>query len=339
MLRFSFFQVRLVFTAIIFTCVTAQSFAQKKAVVKEFTVAANGSADFKTIQEAVNAVRDHLQERFIIYVKPGIYAEKLVVPAWKKHIAIVGKDPKTTIITNADFSGKSRLGPDLTGSLKFSTYTSFTVMIAGNDCTLENLTIQNTAGRVGQAVALAIEGNRFAAKNCLILGNQDTLYTANEGKNYFEDCYISGTTDFIFGEATAIFKDCEIHSLSNSYITAASTPKHSKYGYVFLNCKLTAEDNVSKVYLGRPWRPFAKTVFMHCNLGKHILSEGWNAWPGDPIFVEKEKTAYYAEFENTGAGAATKGRVSWSKQLSKSEAKSYKTELIFEGWIPEFVLK
>ena len=310
--------------------------AQDKPRVIRFTVAQDGSGDYKTIQEAVNAVRDHMQYRVTINVKAGTYHEKLVIPSAKKNIAIIGAGKENTIITNDDYSGKAYPGKDWAGSTKYSTYTSFTVLVRGNDTILENLTIENTAGQVGQAVALHVEADRFAARNCAFLGNQDTLYTSKDGRNYFESCLITGTTDFIFGEATVVFQGCTIQSISNSYITAASTTKEQEYGYVFFDCVLSAGPAATKVYLGRPWRPFAKTVFIRTSMAAHIVPEGWNAWPGDPLFADKDKTAYYAEFQNSGEGASTAKRVSWAKQLSKKEAKKYTLKNIFGSWQPTF---
>ena len=301
----------------------------------KFTVAQNGSGDFKTIQEAVNKVRDHSQQKVTIFIKNGIYKEKLVIPSWKKNIVLIGESKEQTIITNDDFSGKDFLGKDQTGSTKYSTYTSYTVLMQANDCSLENLTIKNTAGKVGQAVALAIEADRCVVKNCAILGNQDTLYLAKDGRNYFEDCYIEGTTDFIFGEATAVFENCTIKSLHNSFITAASTTKEQAFGFVFLSCKLIAADGINSVYLGRPWRPYAKTVFINTEMGAHIKPEGWDPWKGDAMFPDKEKTVFYAEYKNLGAGAAISNRVKWARQLTSAEAKRYTLKNIFKGWNPK----
>jgi pectinesterase len=308
--------------------------AQVQAIEQQFTVAQDGSGDFRTIQEAVNAVRDHSQIRATIRVKNGTYREKLVIPAWKKNITLVGESAEHTIITHNDFSGKDFPQRDFTGNTKFSTYTSYTVLVQANDCTLQNLTIENTAGRVGQAVALATEGDRIDVYNCRILGNQDTLYTSKDGRNFYKDCLITGTTDFIFGEATAVFEHCTIQSLTNSYITAASTTREQAYGYVFLNCKLTANEEATKVYLGRPWRPFAKTVFIDTEMGGHIAREGWDPWKGDNMFPEKEKTAFYAEYNSTGPGASAAARVAWSKQLTAQEREKYTIENILSGWVP-----
>lgn len=299
-----------------------------------YTVAQDGSGDFKTIQEAVNKVRDHSQQKTTILIKNGIYHEKLVIPSWKKNIALVGESKENTIITNDDYSGKDFPNKDFTGNANYSTYTSYTVLMQGNDCSAENLTIRNTAGRVGQAVALMIEADRCVVKNCDILGNQDTLYLAKDGRNYFQDCYIEGTTDFIFGEATVVFEKCTIKSLQNSYVTAASTTKEQAFGFVFFNCKLIAADGVDKVYLGRPWRPFAKTVFIHTELDAQIRAEGWDPWKGDAMFPDKDKTVYYAEYQNSGAGSAISGRVKWAHQLKSAEAKKYTLKNIFRDWNP-----
>jgi pectinesterase len=209
-------------------------------------------------------------------------------------------------------------------------------LVQGNNCSIENITIKNTAGRIGQAVALHVEGDKFTATNCTILGNQDTLYVATtNSQQYYYNCTIEGTTDFIFGEATVLFEYCTIKSLSNSFITAAATSSQQKYGFVFLQCNLIAADNVTKVYLGRPWRPFAKTVFIQCTLGKHITPEGWNEWKGDAMFPDKEKTIYYAEYNNIGEGAIIKNRVTWSKQLTKKESKKYTFNHILTKWKKE----
>jgi pectinesterase len=303
----------------------------------ELTVAQDGSGDFKTIQEAINNVRDHAEIHVTILVKPGVYNEKVVIPFFKRNISLKGLDKEKTIISFNDYSGKPFRGIDVTGNTKFSTYTSYTVLIQANDCSIENLTIENTSGRVGQAVALHTECDRLVVKNCSILGNQDTLYLAKSGmRNYFENCYINGTTDFIFGAATAYFSNCTIESLSNSYITAASTIQLEKYGFVFVNCALTAKDNtVTKVFLGRPWRPYAQTVFINTTMGAHIVDQGWDSWKGDKNFPDKEKTVFYAEYGSKGAGAKNSAkRVSWAHQLKKSQLKKYDLVKVLNGWNP-----
>lgn len=302
------------------------------------TVSKDGSGNFKTIQEAVNAVRDLSQLQVKIFIKNGIYNEKLVIPSWKTHISLIGESKENTVITNGDYTGKAFPGKDPSGKDKFMTFTSYTVLVQGNDFDAENLTIQNTAGRVGQAVALHIEADRVVIKNCRLLGNQDTLYVATaNSRQYYQDCYIEGTTDFIFGEATVVFQNCTIKSLLNSYVTAAATSPLQEFGFVLFDCKLIADTSATKVYLGRPWRPYAKTVYIHCDLGSHILPEGWNPWKGDVMFPDKEKTAYYAEYGNTGPGSSVNNRVPWAKKLSEKEVKRYTIKNILSGqdnWNP-----
>ncbi|WP_379022435.1 pectinesterase family protein [Parapedobacter deserti] len=306
---------------------TIHASAQRQAIVQQFVVAQDGTGDFRTIQEAVNAVRDHSQARAAIFVKNGVYREKLVIPSWKKNILIEGEDRRKTVITNGDYSGDV-----------FSTYTSYTVLVQADDCVLKNLTVQNTAGPVGQAVALHVEGDRCEVVECDILGHQDTLYAA-KGRQYYRGCLVEGTTDFIFGEATAVFSGCTVRSLRNSYITAASTAVYQPFGFVFLNCRLEAAPGVDKVYLGRPWRPFAKTVFINSELGPHIAKEGWDPWKGDAFFPEKEKTVFYAEYGSWGAGASPDTRVAWARQLTDAEVWRYALDSVFAGWQPSAVVR
>ncbi|SFN41239.1 pectinesterase [Chitinophaga sp. YR627] len=294
-------------------------------------VAADGTGDYKTIQEAVNAVRDFTLFRVTIFIRKGVYHEKLCIPSWKCTITLQGEDRDSTIITNADYSGKAYPGKDASGRDKFGTFTSYTVLIAGDNIIAENLTFENAAGPVGQAVALHVEGDRCIFRNCRLLGNQDTLYAGKEdSRQYYQDCYIEGTTDFIFGAATVWFEGCTIHSKRDSYITAASTTLKQSYGFVFNHCKLTADSVAKKVFLGRPWRPYAATVFMNSILGPQILAQGWHNWDKK----ENEQTARYAEYNNTGAGAAYDKRVLWSKQLSAQSAKDITLTKVFGNWDP-----
>jgi pectinesterase len=298
---------------------------------QHLTVALDGSGDYKNIQDAIDAVRAYSPEHVTVFIKNGVYREKVTVPAWVTNLSIIGESRENTIIVYGDYSGKFMFADTANNKKKFTTFNSYTFYVHGNDISLENLTIKNDAGRVGQAVALHVDGNRFVIKNCDLLGNQDTLLTANDSScQYYVGCYIEGTTDFIFGSATAVFQNCTIKSLTNSYVTAASTTQKQKYGYVFFNCRLIANEECTKEYLGRPWRAYAKVVFIRCDLGTHILPEGWHNWGK----VENESTAHYAEYKNTGAGAATEKRVKWSHVLSDKEAKEYTMEKIFGGWNP-----
>lgn len=295
---------------------------------REITVSQDGTGEYSTIQEAINSTRDLGPGEVKIHIKNGIYNEKLEIPSWKHQITLRGESREKTIITNNDYSGKI---DSVTGK-ELSTFTSYTVLVRGDDIKIENLTIKNSSCGEGQAVALHVEGDRFVIKNSNILGCQDTIYTATGGsRQLYLNCYIEGTTDFIFGQATAIFKNCSIHSLKNSYVTAAATPQNQDFGYVFIDCKLTAAEEVDEVYLGRPWRPYARTVFINTEMGKHIVPEGWDPWKGDKMFPNKEETTYYAEFNSKGPGAKTDRRVKWSHQLNSEEVKKYTLDKIFSN--------
>lgn len=287
-------------------------------------VSRDGTGNFRTLQEAIESARAFMDYTVTIYVKNGVYKEKVIVPSWVENIDIIGEDRDKTIITYDDHANINKMG----------TFRTYTVKVEGSDITFKNLTIENNAAQLGQAVALHTEGDRLKFINCRILGNQDTIYTgAKFTRLYFKDCYIDGTTDFIFGPSTALFEDCIIHSKRNSYVTAASTPKEAKYGYVFKHCKLTAEPGVDKVYLGRPWRPYAYTLFIECELGKHIVLAGWHNWGKQ----SNEETARYMEYKNTGEGANASERVAWSKQLTKKEAEAVTVDAIFgtqSNWNP-----
>ena len=287
-------------------------------------VSRDGTGDFRTLQEAVESARAFMDYTVTIYVKNGVYKEKVIVPSWVENIDIIGEDRDKTIITYDDHANINKMG----------TFRTYTVKVEGSDITFKNLTIENNAAQLGQAVALHTEGDRLKFINCRILGNQDTIYTgAKFTRLYFKDCYIDGTTDFIFGPSTALFENCMIHSKRNSYVTAPSTPKEAKYGYIFKHCKLTAEPGVDKVYLGRPWRPYAYTLFIECELGKHIVPAGWHNWGKQ----SNEETARYMEYKNTGEGANVSERVAWSKQLTKKEAEAVTVDAIFgtqSNWNP-----
>ncbi len=285
-------------------------------------VSRDGTGEFRTIDEAIEVCRAFMDYTKVIYVKKGVYKEKLIVPSWLTHITICGEDRDNTIITWDDHANiKMPVGGlESEAAAKgktMGTFRTYTLKVQGSYITLKNITIENNAAKLGQAVALHTEGDHILVQNCRILGNQDTVYTGVAGTHCaFYDCYIEGTTDFIFGPATAWFENCEIHSKANSYITAASTPADQKYGYVFYKCRLTADADVDKVYLGRPWRPYAATLFMDCELGSHIRPEGWHNWNNK----KNEETARYSEYNNHGEGAKTTGRAAWSKQLTKKEA-------------------
>jgi len=308
-----------------------ETFASTKTYM---VVAKDSSGDFTSIQEAINATKAFPDEQVTIFIKNGIYREKVRVYSWNTDLRLVGESAENTIITWDDHFSKINLGRN-------STFHTYTLKVEANNFTAENLTIENTAGPVGQAVALHVEGDCCAFRNIRIIGSQDALYAAGiHCRQYYKDCYIEGTTDFIFGAATAYFENCTLHSKSNSYITAASTPEGAVFGYVFHACKLTADEGVKAVYLGRPWRKYAQTVFIECELGNHIVPAGWKEWSNS----EDLQTTFYAEYQNYGPGAKPGERVAWSRQLNDEEANAYTLQNVFKariqeeisGWITEF---
>lgn len=292
----------------------------------DLVVAKDGSGDFFTVQEAINAVPDHRKNaRTTILIKEGSYKEKVIIPASKNAVSLIGQGEVK--ITYDDYASK----PNIFGENK-GTSGSSSCYIYAPDFYAENITFENTSGPVGQAVACFVSADRAYFKKCRFLGFQDTLYTYGKGcRQYYDECYIEGTVDFIFGWSTAVFNRCHIHSIGNGYITAPSTDKGQKYGYVFYNCEITANSDVDKVYLSRPWRPYAQAVFIQCNMGKHILPEGWDNWRNK----NNEKTVFYAEYKSKGEGANPRKRVAYSKQLKNTEGYSIEEVLSGnDGWNP-----
>lgn len=295
----------------------------------DFVVAKDGSGHFATVQAAVNAVPDYRRKRTVIFIKNGTYNEKLVLPSSKQLVTFVGEDAHKTVIAYGDWAQKKNIFGEEIG-----TSGSATFFIYSNDFHAVNITFQNTAGPVGQAVAVHVSSDRSVFYNCRFLGFQDTLYTYSpNSRQYYKNCYIEGTTDFIFGSSTAVFDECRIHCLKDSYITAASTNENTRYGYLFYKCRITAEPDVAKMYLGRPWRNYAKTVFRECEMGAFIHPQGWHNWSK----AEAEKTTFYGEFKNTGPGADISKRVNWAHQLTDEQAKLWTVEIVLAGednWNP-----
>ena len=292
-------------------------------------VARDGTAEFRNVDDAIEVCRAFMDYHKVIFVKKGVYKEKLIIPSWLTNIEICGEDRDNTIITYDDHANIKLPATEK----PMGTFRTFTLKIEGTNITLKNITIENNAARLGQAVALHTEGDKLLFINCRFLGHQDTIYTGVGGTRlYFKDCYIEGTTDFIFGPSTVWFESCTIKSKANSYVTASSTPADQPYGYVFNQCKLIADEGINKVFLGRPWRPYAYTLFMNCELGKHIRAEGWHNWGKK----ENENTARYLEYNNTGEGADKANRAVWTKQLTKKEAQKITPEVVFHkdtNWI------
>ena len=293
-------------------------------------VSRDGTGQFRNVAEAIEVCRAFMDYHKVIFVKKGTYKEKLVIPQWLTNIEICGEDRDQTIITWDDHA--NIFLPEIGKGM--GTFRTYTLKIQGSRITLKNITVENNSARLGQAVALHTEGDRLTFLNCRFLGHQDTIYTGNAHcRHYFKDCYIEGTTDFIFGPSTAWFEGCDIFCKANSYITAASTPQDAPYGYIFNNCRITTDAQVDKVYLGRPWRDYGYTLFMNCELPRQIRPEGWHQWRPEAV-----KTARYMEYNNRGEGAATDQRVLWSRQLTKKEAQQVTLERVFsinDTWTPD----
>jgi len=303
-----------------FLLISITAFSQKKIVVSQDPL-----SKFKTIQSAIDEVSFGNKEIITIYVKKGVYRERVVVDTRKNNISLIGENKESTIITFNNHSGVKLENGDT-----LNTWTCASFFIYADNFHAENLTFENNAGSTaGQAVAVRIEGDRASFKNCDIRGFQDVLFLSGNGvKQYFKKCYIEGTTDFIFGASTAVFDSCHIHSKKNSHITAASTNSIVPFGFVFRNCTLTADSNINKVSLGRPWTPTASVTYLSCWMDKHIIPEGWNNWKNPA----NEATARYAEFNSIGPGANKEMRVKWSKQLSNEEAEKFNLKNILGEW-------
>jgi len=325
----------------------------------DLVVAKDGSGDYMTVQEAINAVPDYNSEELTIMIAPGTYKEKLVVPESKSHVTLIARTEGEVIITYDDFANK--VSP-ITGR-RLGTSGSSTAYIYAPYFEADGIVFENTAsnesfaqnGRgVGQAVAVLVAGDCAVFRRCKFLGHQDTLYAYGrksdpktedareaakkqripenmQSRQYYEDCYITGTVDYIFGWATAYFNRCELHCVGNGYVTAAATPQGQTYGYVFNDCHVTATPG-SEVYLGRPWRHYAQTVFINCTLDECVRPQGWQTWGDKETGLDGSTTAFYAEYGSKGPGANPKGRVTWSKQLTDKEAQRFTAAEVLKGY-------
>jgi PelA/Pel-15E family pectate lyase len=304
-------RIFLLINFILFLGLTA-AFARKA----DLTVAADGTGDVKTVNEAIAEVPENNKKRFVIFIKKGVYDEQIRLPASKPYVSFIGESADTTKLTF-----------NISNKVAGSTSAAYAFYVGGHDFYAENITFENSFGQGSQAVAVVSEADRLIFKNCKFLGWQDTLYAKN-GRQYFENCYIEGSVDYIFGQAAAVFENCVIHSKSDGYIAApmrfaADEPS----GYVFSNSKLTGANTDKGVFLGRPWRAFGRTVYLNTTMDAHINPEGWNNWGK----AENEQTAYFAEYNSKGAGAKMSERVKWIHQLSKNESKQFEAENFLKG--------
>jgi pectinesterase len=288
-------------------------------------VAADGSAPFKSVQQAIMSVPSGSRENpVVIHIAPGTYKELIYVQREKSFFKLVGENATNTILTFNLYAGLTNFDGNPVGTFRTPSTT-----IDADDFTAENLTFENSAGNVGQALAIRVDGDRATFRHCHFLGWQDTILL-NRGRQYFENCYIAGHVDFIFGAATAWFEKCQIDCLTNGYITAASTPVDQPFGFVFSSCKITGRPGV-KTFLGRPWRIYASTIYLDCEMSEVVRPEGWNDWKQP----EAHKTARYAEINSTGTGASPANRPGWTKQLTKAEAEKITLEKVLGGWNPQ----
>ncbi|MGO4770464.1 pectinesterase family protein [Flavobacterium sp. W22_SRS_FK3] len=304
---------------IVFQPLFAQTSKSKKNKYY-FVVAQDESGDYKTVQEAFDAVPKLKQDRTVIFVKNGTYKEVVTLEADKNNVTLIGEDADKVIITYDNYS--SKINPATNKG--YGTSGSSSCFIMGTGFYAKKITFENASGPVGQALAISIHGDKAVFNNCKFLGFQDTVYGA-DGRQYFKDCYIEGSTDFIFGSSTAFFDNCTLHTKGGSAITAASTKEYVNFGYVFSNCKITGTGkNITT--LGRPWRPYAAVAFINTQMSDAIKSAGWNNW-GKTV---NESTARYSEYNSSGAGAYPNERVKWMKKLTSDQAKVYKVKNVLK---------
>jgi pectinesterase len=291
-------------------------------------VAADGSGQFTNVQAAIMSVPAGSRTNpVIIHIKPGTYKELVYVQREKRFFKLAGEDAARTVITYdlhanlTNYDGKP-----------IGTFRTPTATIDADDFTAERITFQNSAGAVGQALAIRVDGDRAVFRDCRFLGWQDTILL-NRGRQFFENCHISGHVDFIFGAATAWFEHCQIRCLGNGYITAASTPWDQPFGFVFSNCTIAGDPPQTRTFLGRPWRIYASTIFLNTEMSEVVRPEGWNDW-NKP---DAHQTARYAEFNSTGPGGNPKRRLDWAKQLTRTQAAEITPSKVLagmDGWNP-----
>jgi len=283
------------------------------------TVAASGG-QYTTVQAAINAISSSNNKLVQVSVAAGTYNEKVTIS--KPFVCLTGAGATTTTITNAN-------GTNIV--------TGGTVIVTGNDFSAANIAFENSgANGSGQAVALMAQGQRQQFFNCRFLSYQDTLYT-NTGTQYFKDCYIQGDTDYIFGDATAIFENCTMNNIAEgTAVTAPRTPQNTTYGFVFLGGSLTANPTTSTVrsnhvYLGRPWGPYAAAAFLNVTIGAHIATAGWTTMSGNDLSQTR-----FSEYKSTGAGANTTDGTRAPRQLTDAQAANYTVKNVLNPWLPGY---
>jgi pectinesterase len=292
----------------------------------DYIVSKEGNGNFSTVQEAIDATPDFRKKVTRILIRKGIYKEKIIIAGSKQLIQLIGEPNQQIVLTYDDFAQKKNSFGEEIG-----TSGSSSILIYGDGFYAQNITFENSSGPVGQAVAAWIAADKAIFQNCIFLGFQDTLYTYGKGaRQFYLNCHIEGTVDFIFGSSTAWFEKCILLCKNSGYITAASTPIDVKNGYLFHECQIIGDRSTGKFYLGRPWRPHAKVIFIDTTLPEFIDEGGWDNWRN----IDNEKTAYFAEYGNKGSGSHMGKRVHWSHQLTNYEAAKYQISTYFDDWNP-----
>lgn len=283
-------------------------------------VAQDGSGQFRSVQAAVDSLPFPNHQRVVISVAPGVYRQPVYVPKQKNRITLQGEDAHKTILTWANTATRIQhdQSPQVIGA---GTFACGTVIVEGEDFIAQNITFENSAPQgSGQAVALRVTADRCAFYQCRFLGWQDTAYL-HFGRQYFRDCYVEGSVDFIFGNAQVLLEHCHIHCKAAGFITAQScrSPEEAT-GYVFLRCVITGTGQPKPyMHLGRPWQPCARVVFAFTFMDACIVPAGWHNWNDR----DKERTACFCEFHCSGPGSAVAARVPWMRKLSDAEAERF----------------
>jgi pectinesterase len=298
-----------------------------RAQTKTVVVAQDGSGNFRTVQAALDAVPLNNKTPLVIFIRKGIYKEKLNLAKKQNFVKLMGEDLNTTVLTFDDYNGRTPANGEPLGTSEASTFRVF-----ATDFTAENITFENTAGTVGQGPAMWVYGDRAKFVNCRFLGFRDTLYVYGYGsRQYYKNCYIEGTTDYILGSSTAFFEECTLFcKAGGTVIVAASTPDSIRYGIVMQRCKIGGDAPAQSYFIARPWKPTGKTVLLNCELSNLIKPKGWDHWGKE----SNKQDAFFGEFKSTGEGAAPKARILWSHQLSPQQAAFYTRETVLGNWDP-----
>lgn len=327
--------------------ITCFSFSNAIAQTYDVIVAKDGSGNFTSLQAAIDAAPANSVVPYKIFIKNGKYKEKITVPSNKPFIHLFGESVAKVILTYDDYGGKLTACGTIVGTQNSASFT-----VNATDFAATNITFENSHpfgvpdNNNQQAVALLVNADRAVFKNCRFLGNQDTLYLKGSGtpRNYFKNCYIDGTVDFIFGSAIALFDSCVVYAksrtgTSSSYITAPNTPTGQNYGFIFRDARLPHNTGVTVYYLSRPWPSPSvtdtrqKTVFLSSRLSSNINPLGWSTWDGNTV----TSNLYYGEYRSRYFNdelVDISTRVPWSVQLSQADSSTYTFSNVFGSWNP-----